>query len=99
RARSVIAGGQTELRFALGDRDLVLPLSEQEGVGLLAGRSPAMRAVFAVLERVPPPDTTVLLEIQTGTGRELAAESLHRAGARRDGPFVVVDCAGMPASL
>src|SRR5262249_3322181 len=42
---------------------------------------------------------TVLLRGETGTGKEVAAESLHRDSARRDGPFVVVDCASIPANL
>src|SRR5262249_29404697 len=61
--------------------------------------SAAMRAVFAVLERAARSDANVLLLGETGTGKGLAAESLHRESARRDGPFVAVDCASIPAGL
>ena len=63
-----------------------------------AARSP-MRAAFALLERAAASDATVLLQGETGTGKELVAESIHQASARRDGPFVVVDCGALPPSL
>jgi len=58
-----------------------------------------MRAVFSLLERAAASDATVLLEGETGTGKEAAAESIHRESARRDGPFVVVDCGAIPPDL
>ena len=51
-----------------------------------------MRRVFAILERVAPTDTTVLVEGETGTGKELVAEGLHEESQRSGGPFVVFDC-------
>jgi two-component system response regulator GlrR len=65
----------------------------------MVGRSPAMRAAFSLLERAAQADATVLLEGDTGTGKEAAAESLHRESARRDGPLIVVDCGAIPPSL
>src|SRR5262249_6125363 len=76
-----------------------IPLSDRERFGLLVGHSLAMRAAFALLERAAATDATVLLEGETGTGKEAAAESIHREGARRDGPFVVVDCGAIPPDL
>jgi DNA-binding NtrC family response regulator len=58
-----------------------------------------MREVYAVLERATPTDTTILLEGETGTGKGLAAASVHKVSPRRDGPFVVVDCGAIPANL
>jgi transcriptional regulator with PAS, ATPase and Fis domain len=58
-----------------------------------------MRSAFAMLERAAESDVTVLLEGETGTGKEAAAESIHLASARRDSPFVVVDCGAIPAEL
>src|SRR5262249_37809161 len=71
----------------------------EERFGLLVGRSAAMRAVFAVLERVAQSDASVLLLGETGTGKEVAAESLHRASPRNGGPLIAVDCAAIPAGL
>jgi two-component system, NtrC family, response regulator GlrR len=58
-----------------------------------------MRRALTTLERVANSDATVLLEGETGTGKEIAAESIHMGSARRDGPFVVVDCAAIPQNL
>jgi transcriptional regulator with PAS, ATPase and Fis domain len=58
-----------------------------------------MRAVFALLERAAASQATLLVEGETGTGKEAAAESVHKTGARRDQPFVVVDCSALPPHL
>lgn len=58
-----------------------------------------MRELFRKLELAAPKDVTVLLEGETGTGKEVVAEEIHRHSTRRDRPFVVVDCAAIPASL
>jgi DNA-binding NtrC family response regulator len=58
-----------------------------------------MRAVFALFERAAQSKATLLVEGETGTGKEAAAESVHRASERRDGPFVVVDCGALPPHL
>src|SRR5262249_24744056 len=67
--------------------------------GLLVGRSRSMRAVFAVLERAAPTEMTILLAGETGTGKALAAESIHRESTRTEEPLVVVDCGSIPAGL
>jgi DNA-binding NtrC family response regulator len=72
-------------------RTELLP-SESERFGEVIGKSLAMRKIFGVLERVAPTDVTVLLEGETGTGKDLIARSIHLASRRRDGPYVVVDC-------
>jgi two-component system, NtrC family, response regulator GlrR len=91
--------GRSRLRFDLGPDHVAVPLSEEERLGRLVGRSTAMRAVFAVLERAAPTDATILLEGETGTGKEAAAESIHAASPRADGPFVVIDCGAIPPNL
>jgi DNA-binding NtrC family response regulator len=58
-----------------------------------------MRELFAQLERVAPTDCSVLVEGETGVGKERVAEALHAASARAQGPFVVVDCAALAPSL
>lgn len=58
-----------------------------------------MRAVFAILESAAAATTTVLVQGESGAGKDLAAEGLHTEGPRRDGPFVVVDCGAIPPSL
>jgi DNA-binding NtrC family response regulator len=67
--------------------------------GPLLGKSPAMRALFAMLARVAPTSSTVLIHGETGTGKELVARALHEASPRADKPLIVVDCAALPETL
>jgi transcriptional regulator with GAF, ATPase, and Fis domain len=67
--------------------------------GALHGVSTRMRDVFALLERVAPRDVSVLLEGETGTGKELCAEAIHEHSERRKGPFVICDLSGLSRSV
>jgi two-component system response regulator GlrR len=96
---ATLAIGRTQLRFELGDEPVKMPVAEAERFGGMVGRSVAMRAVFARLAKAAAADATLLLEGETGTGKEVAAESVHSASARRGGPFVVVDCGAVPPDL
>jgi two-component system, NtrC family, response regulator GlrR len=71
----------------------------EDHFGRLIGRSMAMRELFATLARVAPTDSSVLVQGETGTGKELVAGALHEASKRAAGPFVVVDCAALPENL
>ena len=77
--------------------------AEQPGplfaVGSLLGGSPAMNEVFRLIERVGPTEAGVLLTGESGSGKELAARSIHECSARRDGPFVAINCGAIPAGL
>lgn len=84
--------GQVEMRFVPRDRQPELLPSEAERFGPVFGRSLAMRRLFAVLERVAATNVTVLLQGETGTGKDLVARAIHEASLRREQPFVVVDC-------
>ncbi|HZS40412.1 MAG TPA: sigma 54-interacting transcriptional regulator, partial [Polyangia bacterium] len=96
---SLVRLGQSTVRFESGGARIHMPLSAGTSFGTLVGVSAAMRATFALLERAASTTATVLLEGETGTGKEDAAESIHRESARRDGPMVVVDCGAIPPSL
>jgi len=91
--------GRTVLRVSLGEERPPQPLSVRTEMGPLVGRSVAMRAAFALLEKAAPTGTTVLIEGETGTGKEGAAEALHLGSPRRDRPLTVVDCGAIPANL
>ena len=96
---AVVRVGRSELRvIPEGLRDS-LPPSTRDRFGELHGASLAMRQLYAVLERVAPSDVPVLLEGETGTGKELAAEALHASSRRANGPFVVCDLAGVARTL
>jgi two-component system, NtrC family, response regulator HydG len=70
-----------------------------DSFGPLLGRSPKMRRVFSVLERIAPTPLSVLVLGETGTGKELVAKAIHDASPRKDEPFVVVDCGSIPPTL
>src|SRR3954470_1649980 len=61
----------------------------------MIGHSPRMRELFADLARIAPSEVTVLIEGETGSGKELVAESVHAASLRADGPLVVFDCSAV----
>jgi transcriptional regulator with GAF, ATPase, and Fis domain len=94
-----LALGQTQLMFEPRSDRAKLPISTREHFGRLVGRSAPMRRVFKLLEQAATSDATVLLEGETGTGKEVAAESLHQASSRAERPFVVVDCGAIPPDL
>jgi DNA-binding NtrC family response regulator len=71
----------------------------KESFGKVVGTSSAMQELFALLARVAPTDATLLLEGETGTGKELVSEAVHQHSQRASGPFVVVDCGAIPATL
>ncbi len=98
-AGSTLLVGRTALRIEPEAQPLDVPPSQARRFGELVGESLAMREVFAVLERVAATDATVLVEGETGTGKELVARALHDASARRRGPFVAVDCGSLPENL
>jgi DNA-binding NtrC family response regulator len=65
----------------------------------LLGASPAMQEVFRLIERVGPTEASVLLTGESGSGKELAAQSIHDLSLRRGGPFVAINCGAIPAGL
>jgi DNA-binding NtrC family response regulator len=70
-----------------------------DAFGPLVGRSPRMRRLFGILERIAPTPLSVLILGETGTGKELAAKAIHDASPRKARPFVVVDCGSIPPTL
>jgi DNA-binding NtrC family response regulator len=68
-------------------------------IGSLLGASPAMQEVFRLIERVGPTEASVLLTGESGSGKELAAQSIHECSSRRDGPFIAINCGAIPAGL
>ena len=65
----------------------------------LIGASPCMQRLFAMVPRLAASDATVLIEGETGTGKSVLAERIHRAGPRAGRPWIVVDCGSIPPTL
>ena len=84
-----------------GDRPAIIhnaSLPDREFPGII-GTSPALRDVLDMVRIVAPTDATVLINGETGTGKELIAEAIHKSSDRANGPFVKVNCAAIPAGL
>ncbi|MDQ7780854.1 MAG: sigma-54 dependent transcriptional regulator, partial [Planctomycetota bacterium] len=94
------------VRRALERRSLFLEnvylrqeLDARLGEDIVVGKSPAMRKIMKLVDQVGPSDSTVLLIGESGTGKELIARTIHQKSARRDNPFVVVDCGSLVETL
>jgi len=79
--------------------DLNGPLRPEEKFDGIIGRSASLRAVLDEVKIVAPTDSTVLILGETGTGKELIAQAIHKRSSRRDRPFVRVNCAAIPSGL
>ena len=99
RAGSVIAAGAAELKFTPFEERIEILPSEKEQLGPMVGRSMQMREIFGLIERIAPTDATVLIEGETGTGKDMIARTLHELSRRADGPFIVVDCGAVAGTL
>jgi two-component system, NtrC family, response regulator AtoC len=73
--------------------------SDEGALGALIGTSRGMLGVYDLVRRVAPADTTVLLSGESGTGKELVARALHEQSDRKEGRFVAINCAAVPAEL
>jgi DNA-binding NtrC family response regulator len=89
-----------ERKHLLGlTRRLRSELETRYRIGNVICASPPMKRVVQLVSKVAPADSTVLISGETGTGKELIARAIHYNSHRKDGPFVVADCAAMTESL
>jgi DNA-binding NtrC family response regulator len=87
------------LRLLRQDSSVTPASSSADGFGQLIGRSAEMRALYPLCARLAASEVPVVIEGETGTGKEVLAEALHEASPRASGPFVVFDCTAVPATL
>ncbi len=91
--------GKTDIKFhCLDERVEILP-SKREAFGGIVGKSVRMREIFGILEKIGTTGVTVVLEGETGTGKEVVARTIHQTSNRKQGPFVVFDCGAVPENL
>jgi DNA-binding NtrC family response regulator len=91
--------GQTHLRVDRGRGRAHHAPSDRACFGRVLGESLAMRRLYPLIERLAASDIPLVIEGETGTGKEALAEAVHELGPRAEGPFVVFDCTATPAQL
>jgi transcriptional regulator with GAF, ATPase, and Fis domain len=91
--------GQSLIELSAGDGSYTLELSPRHSFGDVIGQSLEMRRMYSVLEKVAPTTTTVLIQGETGVGKELVARAIHESSPRARKPFVVVDCGAIAETL
>ncbi len=99
RGGEVVRVGATALRVEPIAGPSEVMISDATEFGSFVGASTEIRRLFPLFERLASSDVPVIIEGETGTGKEVLAEALHRRGARAGGPFVIFDCTAVPASL
>ncbi|HEX8795885.1 MAG TPA: sigma 54-interacting transcriptional regulator [Polyangiaceae bacterium] len=96
---AIVQVGGTSIAVALERDAIELPLSVHATFGEAIGASAAMRHLFATLEQAAQTEVTILVEGESGVGKEVLARAIHARSGRADGPFVVVDCGAIPRDL
>jgi len=90
--------GKTDVAFEARETGATLRASEDDDPGFIA-RSPAMREIVAAIREFAPSDLSIVLEGETGVGKEVVARAIHRASKRAKAPLVVVDCGALHDEL
>jgi transcriptional regulator with GAF, ATPase, and Fis domain len=95
----VVHLGQTEIKFYAGEEEVEIVPSRKDRCGDIIGRHPRLREIYAIIEKIAPTNTTVVIEGETGTGKEVVAQTIHKLSARGTGPLMVLDCGAVPENL
>ncbi len=97
---TVIQLGDTSVvSFSPVEEEIPIEADSEGFFAGMVGRSLKMRQIFGLLKKIAPMDVSVIIQGETGTGKELAARAIHDYSPRRDKPFVVLDCGAIPPSL
>lgn len=91
--------GNTTLEFMATDEKVRLEPSKLDSFGEMVGRSTKIRQIFSILEKISPTHATVVIEGETGTGKELVARAIHENSQRKGKPFIVFDCSSVAPNL
>jgi DNA-binding NtrC family response regulator len=99
RPGAILEVGDVRLRFQPEVAPVEIAPTSEDRLGEMAGKSLPMRQIFALLKRIAPTDSTLLLIGETGTGKGAAAKLIHKLSPRGSGPLVIFDCASVSDSL
>jgi DNA-binding NtrC family response regulator len=96
---SQIRAGSSTLTFAPIDEEVTVEPDREGMLGGMVGQSVKMRQIFGLIRKIAPMDVSVIIQGETGTGKELVARAVHELSNRKKGPMVVLDCGAIPPNL
>jgi DNA-binding NtrC family response regulator len=94
-----VSVGGSQLRFSAREEEVDIVPSRADRCGGLIGGNARMREIYAIIEKIAPTATTVVIDGETGTGKEVVAQTIHTLSPRNRGEFVVFDCGAVPPNL
>jgi len=95
----MVSVGHTQLKFNAREEAVEIVPSRKEHCGDLIGRNAKMREIYSIIEKIAPTATTVVIEGETGTGKEVVAQTIHKLSSRAEGPVIIFDCGAVPPNL
>lgn len=95
----IIKIGGTLIEFVAYDEKIKIEPSEHDHFGKMYGKSRKMRQIFSILEKISPTQASVIVEGETGTGKDLVAQAIHEHSFRKDKDFIVFDCSAVAPNL
>jgi DNA-binding NtrC family response regulator len=96
---TLLAVGQSQLRFNAKEEEVhIVPSRNDRCAGLIGGNS-RMREIYSIIEKIAPTATTVVIDGETGTGKEVVAQAIHSLSPRSRNDLVVFDCGAVPPNL
>jgi DNA-binding NtrC family response regulator len=95
----VMSVGQTQLRFNAREEEVAIEPSRSDRCAGLIGGNARMREIYTIIEKIAPTATTVVIDGETGTGKEIVAQAIHSLSPRSRNDLVVFDCGAVPPNL
>ncbi len=95
----IVSVGQSQLRFNAREEEVQIVPSRSDRCGGLIGGNPRMREIYSIIEKIAPTATTVIIDGETGTGKEVVAQAIHSLSPRSRNELVVFDCGAVPPNL
>jgi DNA-binding NtrC family response regulator len=95
----MIAAGKKKLKFNAKEEKVDIVPSQNDRCADIVGQNSRMREIYSIIEKIAPTATTVVIEGETGTGKEVVAQSIHKLSPRNDGPIIIFDCGAVPPNL
>src|SRR3954469_19246131 len=96
---TIVSVGQSQLKFNAREEEVQIVPSRATRCGSLIGGNAKMREIYSIIEKIAPTATTVVIDGETGTGKEVVAQSIHQLSPRSRNELVVFDCGAVPPNL